>query len=169
MGGGEVAGRSFDAYVRRRWDYLVRSAVLLGATGQGEAEDVVQTTLLSCSRAWDRISQADDVDAYVHRSLINAARRHIRKSSNHRPLDDSEHYSVQSHESAYADRDAVDRALSRLPAEQRAVVVLRFYSDLSQEQIAKTLRIRVGTVKSRLSRACAALAKDTILLEMRTQ
>lgn len=153
----------FDDYVEARWDRLVRSAVLLGAPVHG-AEDVVQTTLATCYLKWERVARADDVDAYVHRMLINtiAASRRRRWSGERatetlpdRPLDDATDRVVDS-------RAVVD-ALARLPRGQREAVVLRFYVDLTEAQAAAALGVAVGTVKSRCARALAALALDPTL------
>ncbi|MFW6775626.1 SigE family RNA polymerase sigma factor [Nocardioides sp. CPCC 205120] len=157
----------FDAYVALRWTRLVRAAVLLGA-GREEAEDVVQSCLVRCLVRWDRVRAADDVDAYVHKALVNtfvSSRR--RRWHGERP---TEHLPEVVHVDAADEvdhRDAVLRALERLGADQRAVVVLRYYSHLTERQTAEALGVAPGTVKSRLSRALRVLAADPSLLALR--
>ena len=159
----------FSEYVAARWPRLVRSAVLLGCS-PAEAEDVVQTTLERCLLKWGRVRAADDRDAYVHRMLVNAltsSRR--RRWHGERP---TEHLPEQADADATArvdDLDAVTRALARLGADQRRVVVLRYYAHLSEQQTAAALGVAAGTVKSRLSRAMRALEQDPGLIEMRAR
>lgn len=158
----------FEEYVVARWPRLVRSALLLGCTSVADAEDVVQATLLKCVRSFGRLGAADDPDAYVHRILINTFRSARRRRAGEllveqppeRPGPDTAYTTVD-------EADALDRALARLDPDQRAVVVLRFYAHLSQQQTADALRVPVGTVKSRLARACRALATDPTLHELR--
>ncbi|GAA1563798.1 SigE family RNA polymerase sigma factor [Kribbella hippodromi] len=157
----------FAEYVTARWPTLVRSAVLFGCR-PAEAEDLVQTALERCLLKWNRVRVAEDRDAYVHRVLINCFRS-ARKRRWHGELP-----SATLPETAGADEtavvddtDAVMRALDRLPADQRTAVVLRYYAHLSEQQMASALGVATGTVKSRLSRAVKALAKDSHLAELR--
>ncbi|WP_309647764.1 SigE family RNA polymerase sigma factor [Nocardioides sp.] len=159
------ADAEFDDYVAARWQRLVRSAVLLGCSTH-EAEDVVQTALTRCLMKWSRVRRADDRDAYVYRVLVNtltdARRRHWRGE---RP---TEHLPELATPDATRDvivRDSVDRALARLSSDQRAAVVLRYYAHLTEAQMAGVLDVAPGTVKSRLSRALAALALDPDLAD----
>jgi len=164
--------REFDEYVATHWPRLVRAAVLLGCTPT-EAEDVVQTALVRCLVAWRRVRAADDRDAYVHRVLVNtfvSSRR--RRWHGERPTDQLPEPPGGSgvdagHEAGVDDRDAVTRALERLSADQRAVVVLRYYAHLSEQQTAVALGVPAGTVKSRLSRALKVLASDPSLTDLR--
>jgi RNA polymerase sigma-70 factor (sigma-E family) len=157
----------FTTYVAAHWPRLVRSAVLLGCT-RAEAEDVVQSALERCLRRWRRVAAADDRDAYVHRVLINtftSARR--RRWTGERPTDPLPETTVLDVTSVVDEADALVRALGRLGPDQRAAVVLRYYAHLSEEQMATALGVAPGTVKSRLSRALAALAADPTLGELR--
>lgn len=152
----------YAEFVAARWGRLVRSGVLLGCSN-AEAEDLAQTTLTRALVNWRKIRRADDPDAYVHRMLVNAfisARR--RRWTGERP---SEHLPEPGEGRADAfdavdHRDAIERALVRLPDDQRVAVVLRYYAHLSEAQMAGLLQVRPGTVKSRLSRALSALAAD---------
>lgn len=174
VGMGAAGGRrdrekqEFDEYVASHWSRLVRAAVLLGCA-QAEAEDVVQTALIRCLVAWRRVQAADDRDAYIHRVLVNtfvSSRR--RRWHGERPTEQlPEPAPDTGHESGVDDRDAVTRALERLSADQRAVVVLRYYAHLTEQQTAVALGVPAGTVKSRLSRALKVLAADPSLTELR--
>lgn len=161
-----VAGTDFDAFVAARWPRLVRFAVLLGCDAQ-EAEDVTQTALERCLRSWDRVAGADDVDAYVHRVLINtfvSSRRRAWRGE--RPTEHLPDTSTPSHDAATVEVDALRRALADLTAEHRTVVVLRHYAQLSERQTATALGVPPGTVKSRLARALRQLAASTHLSDL---
>lgn len=153
----------FDEYAAARWPSLVRSGVFLGCSVE-EAQDLAQTTLLRCHLAWAKVQRADDRDAYVYRVLLNclrdSRRRHWRGE---RP---TERLPEETARDRVEDVDAVHRALTRVTAEQRQVVVLRIFVDLSEQQTAHVLGVAVGTVKSRLSRALARLAEDRHLIDL---
>jgi RNA polymerase sigma-70 factor (sigma-E family) len=146
---------------------LVRSAVLLGCT-QPEAEDLVQTALERCLVKWRKVQRADDRDAYVHRVLINTftSSRRRRWSGEHPTADVPEHPGPDE-TTGVEDTDAVLRALDQLTTDQRTAVVLRYYAQLSEQQMAAVLGVAPGTVKSRLSRALKTLARDPHLAELR--
>jgi RNA polymerase sigma-70 factor (sigma-E family) len=153
----------FGEYAAARWPRLVRAAVLLGCSPH-EAEDVVQSALVRCLVHWSRVRSADDRDAYVHRVLVNTlADTHRRRSRSELPSPFVPERAVADATRAVDDRDALDRSLSRLSADQREAVVLRYYLHLSEQQMAHALGVAPGTVKSRLSRALAALAADPAL------
>ena len=157
---------SFEEYVAARWSRLVRSAVLMGADVHA-AEDVVQTALAKCYLAWSRVSRADDPDAYVHRVLINTltdSRR--RRSSLETPIKQLPDRASGDGADERARDDALRRALRALPLEQRQVLVLRYYADLTELQIASALGVAAGTVKSRASRGLAALEVDPSLVDL---
>lgn len=149
----------YAAYVTARWDLLVRSAVLLGCP-VSDAEDLVQTALVRCYTSWDKVTGADSPDAYVYRILVNClakSRRrrwwgetpaeHVPESRSPDPADD------------IVARAEVRGALAGVGALQRAVLVLRFFADLSERQVAEALRIPVGTVKSRTARGLEQLSR----------
>lgn len=150
-----------------RWSRLVRAAILLGCS-ETEAEDVVQTALERCLTHWRKVERAHDRDAYVHKILLNTFTGSRRRrwtteiAVAHMP-DQSE-----TDGTAHVDRtDAIERGLSRLPNDQRVVVVLRYYSHLTEQQTAGVLNVPAGTIKSRLSRALTTLAADPNLKELR--
>lgn len=153
----------FEEYVAARWMRLVRSAVLLGIDRHA-AEDVVQGALAKCYEHWVRIERSDDIDAYVHRVLINtliSSRR--RRWWNEVPAEILPDIAIADTSGASDERDALQRALNRLPLAQRQVLVLRFYSDLTEQQTARVLGIALGTVKSRTARAISILESDLTL------
>ena len=159
----------FGDYVAARWPRLVRAAVLLGCSPH-EAEDVTQTALTRCLVKWGQVRRADDRDAYVYRVLVNTftdARR--RRWTGERPTDelpDTHRGHAVDETEQVAVRDSVERAMARLSEDQRIAVVLRYYLNLTEVQMAETLRVAPGTVKSRLSRALAAMAVDPVLTDM---
>ncbi|MBZ5734480.1 SigE family RNA polymerase sigma factor [Nocardioides sp. TRM66260-LWL] len=157
----------FAAYVTARWPRLVRAAVLMGCRG-AEAEDVVQSALERCLPRWSRICEADDRDAYVHRVLVTTlAGSRRRRWWGERPTEHLPETAVDDGADRLDDADAVSRALAGLGADQRQVVVLRYYAHLSEQQTAQALGVPPGTVKSRLSRALRVLAQDPGLIELR--
>lgn len=146
----------FTAYVADRRPRLVRTVVLLGCPA-ADAEDVVQTALLKCFRSWRRVAAADRPDAYVHRVLVttlyDARQRRWNGELPTATLPDG-----PAEDLAWAEGIAVRRALAALSVEHREVLVLRFWADLSERDTAAALGVAPGTVKSRTSRALAALA-----------
>jgi RNA polymerase sigma-70 factor (sigma-E family) len=152
----------FDAFVAVRWSRLLRVAYLLTADW-ASAEDLLQNALVKAWFAWRRIS--GDPEPYVRRivvtTFVSGRRRRWRAEV---PVETLPDVAVSADASAgHADRDLLWRALGRLPAKQRAVLVLRYFEDLSEEQIAATLGVRAGTVKSQAAKALARLRLDESL------
>lgn len=160
---------AYADYVRGHWPDLVRAAVFLGADVH-EAEDLAQTTLVRCYSGWDRVSGADNRDAYVYRMLLNALRDARRTRWWRSRVDvDPEGLvgiAVGDRTDAVAVADAVHRALAGLSKVNREVVVLRYFVQLTEAQTAAALGVPAGTVKSRLSRALASLAGDRHLQDI---
>lgn len=123
------------------------------------AEDAVQVAFAQAYAAWARVTRADDPTAYVRRIAINAALGHRRRASFRREtsVDRPPDRPVADPGMDALERDEVWRAVRALPPRQRAVVVLRYYEDLSERQIADALGCRPGTVKSQSSAALATL------------
>ena len=144
----------------------MRVGVYLGCS-PAEAEDVVQATLLRCYRAWPRVRRADRVDAYVHQALVNtlakSRRRLWRGEVPTAELPDPPGLDATSDSDARAD---LRRALGRLSPDHRAVLVLRFVGDLTEQQTANALNVPLGTVKSRVSRALAAIDQRDLTEEV---
>jgi RNA polymerase sigma-70 factor (sigma-E family) len=144
----------FAQYMTARWRTVVRSAVLLGCS-EHEAEDLAQVTFIRCYARWERVSRADRRDAYVARMLLNGFRDSRRRRWwRERPTEHLPETGVE------------DRALGRLTQPLREVVVLRYYTRLSERDTAEALGIAAGTVKSRLSRALSQLAEDADIAEL---
>lgn len=145
----------FTEFVHASWPGLYRTAYLL-LGDRGLAEDLAQTALAKTYGAWSRIDDRAAAPAYARRTLVNTATSWFRKKgwSNELPTDVLP-------ESAYASdpstRPAVVDALRQLPPRQRAVVVLRYYEDLSVAETADALGCSPGTVKSQTSEAFAKL------------
>jgi len=157
-----MARSDFAVYAEARWSRLVRSARLLGCSPE-DAEDVAQTALLQTMRAWSRVERAGDIDAYVYRILVNAYLKSRQRAARVIPRSVVDEDRVVSVDHDVSLGVTVEEALSRLPTKQRSVLVLRFYSDLTEQQTAEVLGIAVGTVKSRASRALARLSQDPSL------
>jgi RNA polymerase sigma-70 factor (sigma-E family) len=142
-----------EHYVR-----LVRLAVLL-LGDLGRAEDVVQDSFVAIYQCWDRLVDAD-VPAYLRQTVVNRSRsvlRHLKVVSQHpseapRTEPGADHDLLRD-----VRRGAVMDALADLPRRQREVMALRYYMDLSEREIAETLGISPGAVKSHASRGAAAL------------
>ena len=151
-----MADRSgFDEFVATRSPALLRTAYLL--TGDhGLAEDLLQTALAKCWFAWGRIDGPPE--PYVRRALATTYatwwRRRWRGERPTGQLPDRGDPAATSH---VDDRDALWRALGALPRRQRAVVVLRYYEDLSEAETAELMGCSTGTVKSQLSAALGKL------------
>ncbi|WP_369196795.1 SigE family RNA polymerase sigma factor [Streptomyces djakartensis] len=159
---------SFSSYVRARRPVLLRTARSL--TGNpSDAEDLLQTALTKTYVAWERIEDHRALDGYVRRALLNTRTSQWRKRKVDEfacdELPEPEQCSGGGEDPAeqQALRDAMWRAIMRLPARQRAMVVLRYYEDLSEVQTAEVLGVSVGTVKSAVSRALGKLREDTEL------
>ncbi|BCJ29843.1 SigE family RNA polymerase sigma factor [Actinocatenispora sera] len=151
----------FEEYVRARGAALVRFAHLL--TGDRRlAEDLTQEALARAYVRWRHIVRNDAPDEYVRRCVINARASWWRRRSNReRPAEvetgGGGYESVAGPEARAAERDALWREIIRLPRQQRAVVVLRYYEDLDDARIAKILNCSAVTVRTHAMRALAAL------------
>ncbi|KOV60043.1 SigE family RNA polymerase sigma factor [Streptomyces sp. MMG1121] len=155
---------SFASYVRARQPVLLRTARSLTAN-PCDAEDLLQTALAKTYVAWDRIEDQRALDGYVRRALLNTRTSQWRK----RRVDEFSCDELPEPEPMPAGddpaerqalHDAMWRAIMKLPARQRAMVVLRYYEDLSEAQTAEVLGVSVGTVKSAVSRALGKLRED---------
>jgi RNA polymerase sigma-70 factor (sigma-E family) len=147
----------FREFVSARSAALLRLAYLV-CGDLGLAEDLLQTTLTRTYLAWRRIDGIDSLDAYSRRVLLNTATSWWRRRwRGERPTLEMPEQPVADRVDQMAERDAMWRLLGRLPARQRAVIVLRYYEDLSEADIALQLGLSVGTVKSHASRALATL------------
>lgn len=164
--GWDDEGWDFDAYAAARWPHLVRTAYLL--TGDHhEAEDLVQSTLAKVYLGWSRIRRLDVPDAYVHRALVNNNLSRFRKRRVAQLLTPllPERGRTDPH-SPIEDRALLMAALATLPPRQRAAVVLRYWEDLSEQQVADILGCSLGNVKSQASRGLRKLRDHPALAEL---
>jgi RNA polymerase sigma-70 factor (sigma-E family) len=159
------AEEDFTVFVRARSSALLRSAYLLTAGDRQGAEDLVQSALAHAYTRWSRIRDPNATEAYVRQILFRMAiRRSRRKASTELPTPEPSEPS-RSPASAFP-HDAVTERLSFWPllqglsAQQRAVVVLRYYEDLPDDQIAGVLGCAPGTVKSHGNRALRSLRES---------
>lgn len=149
----------FAEFVGARWASLYRLAYLLAASHAG-AEDLLQTTLEKAYVNWGRIARTDHPEAYVRRMLATtlvSSRR--RMWFGERPSSDLPDSVDDSAELPVLDRSILWPLICALPERQRAVIVLRYYEDLSEAAIAAVLGCAPGTVKSQSSAAIGALRR----------
>jgi RNA polymerase sigma-70 factor (sigma-E family) len=157
------ARTEFEEFVTARSAALFRTAVLLTGNRQ-DAQDLVQSALERACRHWDRVAAAEQPEAYVRRILVNSLkdRWRLRKRIVEVPFDDarpsgsvgqSPHRQVEQVEL----RRSMIAELLRLPTGIRAVLVLRYFEDLSEAEIAQALGCSPGTVKSQAARGLAKL------------
>jgi RNA polymerase sigma-70 factor (sigma-E family) len=138
---------------------LVRLAAML-LHDVAAAEDVVQDAFVAMHGAWHRLRDPDKAIAYLRRSVVNGSRSNLRHRGvveRNLPSPPADGPSAEAVAAVAAQQAAVMTALRALPRRQRETLVLRYYADLSEAQIAETLGISQGAVKSHASRGVAAL------------
>jgi RNA polymerase sigma-70 factor (sigma-E family) len=149
----------FAEFVAARWASLYRLAYLLAASPTG-AEDLLQTTLEKAYMNWSRIGRMDYAEAYVRRMLANTLVSSRRRAwTRELPWGRVPDVAGESEEMPVIDRSLMWPLICALPDRQRAVIVLRYYEDLSEAQIADVLGCAPGTVKSQASAAIGALRR----------
>ncbi|HWD80724.1 MAG TPA: sigma-70 family RNA polymerase sigma factor, partial [Kribbella sp.] len=123
--------------------------------------DLAQIALMQAFRSWRKVRKADDPHHYVRRILINAYLSMTRRRSfSEAPTADLDpQQTVPDHAAGIANSDGLWRALARLSARERVVLVLRYYQDLDDQTIADVLGIKPSSVRATASRALAALRK----------
>jgi RNA polymerase sigma-70 factor (sigma-E family) len=146
---------AFDRLVARELPSAYRTATLLLGDA-AEAEDVTQDALERAWQRWDQLRDPDRAGAWFGRILVNACRDRLR-SPRRSPVRWIGEPLTPDTASSVVERDALDRALVRMTADQRIVLVLRYYLDLPVEAIAERTGAPVGTVKSRLRLALGAM------------
>jgi RNA polymerase sigma-70 factor (sigma-E family) len=148
----------FDEWVAQRGAALLRFAYLL-TRDHARAEEAVQDALLAAYSRWARICRGQDPEAYVRRSIVNADisrwRRFLRRETP--TADPVQTVSRPDHADAQAEHDAVWTLCATLPTKQRAAVILRYYEDLPDAEIAGILDCSPATVRSQIHRALATL------------
>ncbi|HVX53969.1 SigE family RNA polymerase sigma factor [Nocardioides sp.] len=153
------ATADFEHWVAVRYPALRRTAYLLCGGDPHAADDLTQTTLAKLYLSWGKVRDHDRIDAYVRRIMLNEHRSSWRRAFRHHevPAEHLPDHPAPGDAGLDGERDAVWAFVQTLPPKQRAVIVLRYYEDLSEIEIAAALGISPGTVKSQASRALAAL------------
>lgn len=158
----------FKEYVVAQSHALRRTAYLMCGDWH-QAEDLVQATLLRLYRSWGRVQRSGNRDAYVRqvlvRCLIDERRRSWRRERPFGELPEAGLHvrdeDVVDHDAGFdvdlGNRDEIFAALAKVPKRQRATLVLRYWEDMSVEQVAHALDCSVGTVKSQSARGLATL------------
>jgi len=161
---GEPAG--YEEFVAGRYRDIVRFGALL-AGDQRLGEDLAQEGLIAAYRAWNRLGTPDGhPEAYVRQVMVRAAARSRRRRWHDEvPTEDLPEVTHPSFADSSDLSAQVFASLRRLPPDQRVVIVLRFWADASEADVAQALDIPVGTVKSRTSRALATLRASGLLVE----
>ncbi len=152
----------FAEYVQTQRPALMRFAtVLTGHTWS--ADDLVSDVLGRAFERWDRIASTEHPHAYVRRMIVNehlSWRRRLQRTTPVGDLDERAE-TVADGAAEHAERDAMIHRLRRLPARQRAAVILRYYVGLTDAEVAAELGCRPSTVRSQIARALSALRIDT--------
>lgn len=163
--GGGAQRREFERFVRDRTGPLLRTAYLM-AGDLGEAEDLVQETLLRVARRWYKVAAMEQPGAYARQILVNlvidqAGQRAQRNSelavARDGPVAEPADGAAERALLAVNTQALLLAALAGLPRRQRAVIVLRYWDDLPEAEVAAILGCSVGTVKSTASRGLARL------------
>jgi len=153
----QTRDEEFASYMAARQAALLRTAYLL-AGDRASAEDLLQTAFAKLYLSWDKVRDRGRLDAYVRRIMVNEhnslwrrawkRREHATDELPEQPVQDDYDEGVGA---------ALWRYLQTLPPKQRTVLVLRYYEDMSEAQIADVMGISTGTVKSQASRALTGL------------
>ncbi len=165
MADADEGARTFEDYVRERSVALQRFAYLVTRHPE-DARDAVQDALIGLWPRFDDVRAQGDVDAYVHRSIVNASVSRWRKTRRSTPVEapqDLPQAAASGFEDEIADADAAWRLCATLPPDQRAAVVLRYWSGQSFAEIAGVLGCAEATARSHVHRALTRLR--TTLME----
>ena len=160
--------RGFREYVAARRQGLLAVGYVLTGTQHG-AEDLVQATLVKVWPRWSRVAEVGDPDAYVRKAMLNTFLSWRRRDGG-REIPSGDVASLPQPSADSGARNALTGVLDRvvlrdllraLPRRQRAVLVLRYYADLTEVQVAEAMGCSVGTVKSQHAKALATLRRHT--------
>ncbi|MEU6471203.1 SigE family RNA polymerase sigma factor [Streptomyces massasporeus] len=154
----QVRADGFDEFAAARWSTLLHVARLLTGGDRQRAEDLVQEALVKLWFAWPKIADQAP-EAYVRTVLVRLAARSARRRWwGERPVEQlPDRAGPVDVSSAVAERSRLEGALAQLSPKQRAAVVLRYYEDLPESQVAQALGCPVGTARSHASRGVARL------------
>lgn len=156
---------TFEEYASAAWPTLYRSAYLL-AGQHADAEDLAQQTLIKAHRSWSQVTRSDSPHAYVRRILTNtflsskrpkARQLELLTDAPPEPAPDRAGGSASGATTGSEESMVLWPHVRQLPPQQRAVIVLRYFEDLSEAEIAETLGCSRGTVKSTAHRALKSL------------
>ena len=150
--------REYVEYVSARLPALHRAAYLLCGDPH-QADDIVSATTTALYRHWHRVREADNVDAYVHRTLVRKYVDERRMRWARVLLTDRVPERSEGHHDHIEERDSLRLALAQLTTAQRTVLVLRFFCDLLVGDVARILRCSDGNVKSHTSRGLTMLRR----------
>ncbi len=155
----------FSDFMHGRWAQLVRLGY--GLTGDLQiAEDLAQTAFARAYASWPRVRRAADPDAYVRKIVVNANLNRFRKRRVIEQLTEKvPEVALGDPAGRHEDRAALIAALLQLPYGQRAVVVLRYWLDMTEAEAAAVMGCSVGNVKSQASRALAKLRDSSALID----
>lgn len=154
---------AFEEFVRGRSAHLFRLALALSGWNEAAAEDLLQIALERAYRRRRQLFREAGAEPYVRRVLVNASidwRRGIRRRGEQPLTPDAAELTAKDHIAQVADRDLLVRALKDLPPRQRAVLVMRYWEDLTEAQIAAALNCSPSNVRSQASRALARLRQQ---------
>jgi len=147
---------TFEEFADTRLAAVLRFAAAL--TGdRALAEDVVQEVLIRAHARWRKIGRLDHPESYIRKMIVNEFISAKRRNWRLVPAEHTPDVAESDHASRHAERDALLAELGRLPRRQRAVLVLRYYEGLSDQEIAAVLGCAPGTVRGYVSRALATL------------
>jgi RNA polymerase sigma-70 factor (sigma-E family) len=159
------AQASFEDFVYARSSSLLRTALLLTGQNRADAEDLLQIALERAYRHWPRLCRSGEPERYIRRILANAStdrwRRLARRPEQPMPAAGSEP-AVPDDSAKVVDREYLLWALATLPPRQRAVLVLRYFDDMSEGETAQILGCSLGTVKSHAARGLERLRATTV-------
>lgn len=157
MTGPEGGWRQFDEFVKHRLPALYRYAYVLTGN-QHDAEDLVQEALTRVGVAWGRVKRKDDPEGYVRTTMARIMANRWRRPKREKLVAETPELPVAEDAfDRFADADRLGTALAGLPPRMRAVLVLRYVEQLTEEETARALGCSKGTVKSQASRALAKL------------
>jgi RNA polymerase sigma-70 factor (ECF subfamily) len=154
----ETSDEAFAALTRRQIDSAYRLAwAILGDSG--DADDATQDAFAQAWRNRRSLRDPDRFDAWFGKILVNACREKLRKRERRkvRSLEETDDPATADSTDQVSSRDAVDRALNGLDADHRIVIVLRYWADMTVDEIAERIEVRPGTVKSRLHYALRSM------------
>lgn len=154
-----AAGQALTDLYREHYRSLVRMAVLL-VRDVATAEEVVQDSFVAMSAAWPRLRDDAKALAYLRQSVLNRSRSVLRRrqvADRHPPKPEPDAPSAEHSAIASLERSAVLAALQRLSPRQREVLLLKFYLDLPEGQVAAAMGISRGAVKAHTARAMGAM------------